>query len=81
MMSGTTICLLSDFSITYLQLVLDHFADEFKAHVAGQACGAARCRGGAFGVSQELVTITVNGRQAQVPKGMLLVEAAKIRRG
>lgn len=28
-------------------------------------------------MSQELVTITVNGRQAQVPKGMLLVEAAK----
>jgi len=28
-------------------------------------------------VSQELVTITINGRQAQVPKGMLLVDAAK----
>lgn len=28
-------------------------------------------------MSQELVTITVNGRQAQVPKGMLLVDAAK----
>ena len=29
-------------------------------------------------MSQELVTITVNDRQAQVPKGMLLVEAAKM---
>ena len=28
-------------------------------------------------MSQELVTITINGRQAQVPKGMLLVDAAK----
>src|SRR5690606_12144481 len=35
------------------------------------------CRGGAFGVSQELVTITVDGKEVQVPKGMLLVEAAK----
>src|SRR5690606_38042865 len=31
-MSGTTICLLSDFSITFLQSVLTHFEDEFKAH-------------------------------------------------
>ena len=38
-MSGTTICLLSDFSITFLQSVLNHFADEFKAHAAGKACG------------------------------------------
>lgn len=38
-MSGTTICLLSDFSITYLQSVLKHFAHEFDAHVAGKACG------------------------------------------
>ncbi len=38
-MSGTTICLLSDFSITYLQSVLTHFAHEFEAHVAGKACG------------------------------------------
>lgn len=38
-MSGTTICLLSDFSITYLQSVLEHFADEFDAHVKGNACG------------------------------------------
>src|SRR5690606_12607034 len=32
-MSGTTICLLSDFSITFLQSVLKHFADEFEAHI------------------------------------------------
>jgi len=38
-MSGTTICLLSDFSITYLQSVLKHFEDEFKAHVHGRSCG------------------------------------------
>jgi len=38
-MSGTTICLLSDFSITFLQSVLTHFADEFEAHVRGKACG------------------------------------------
>lgn len=38
-MSGTTICLLSDFSITFLQSVLTHFEDEFKAHAAGKACG------------------------------------------
>ena len=38
-MSGTTICLLSDFSITFLQSVLTHFEDEFKAHAAGKVCG------------------------------------------
>ncbi len=38
-MSGTTICLLSDFSITFLQSVLTHFEDEFAAHAAGEACG------------------------------------------
>jgi len=38
-MSGTTICLLSDFSITFLQSVLNHFAHEFEAHVAGKSCG------------------------------------------
>ena len=41
-MSGTTICLLSDFSITFLQSVLNHFAHEFEAHVSGKACLAAR---------------------------------------
>lgn len=38
MMTGTTICLLSDFSITYLQSVLKHFPEEFEAHIAGDAC-------------------------------------------
>jgi len=43
-MSGTTICLLSDFSITFLQSVLKHFADEFEAHIHGRACLAERPR-------------------------------------
>ncbi|MFS8542700.1 MAG: SLBB domain-containing protein [Limnochordales bacterium] len=43
-MSGTTICLLSDFSITYLQSVLKHFAHEFEAHIQGRACLAERPR-------------------------------------
>jgi len=38
-MSGTTICLLADFSITFLQSVLKHFGHEFEAHVCGKACG------------------------------------------
>lgn len=38
LMSGTTICLLSDFSITFLQSVLTHFEDEFKAHINGDVC-------------------------------------------
>src|SRR4051794_15833374 len=29
-------------------------------------------------MSTELVTLTINGRQVQAPKGMLLVEAAKL---
>lgn len=43
-MSGTTICLLSDFSITYLQSVLKHFAHEFEAHIEGRACLAGHAR-------------------------------------
>lgn len=38
MMTGTTICLLADFSITYLQSVLEHFSEEFEAHIQGRAC-------------------------------------------
>lgn len=38
MMTGTTICLLADFSITYLQSVLEHFPEEFEAHIQGRAC-------------------------------------------
>lgn len=34
-MTGTTICLLSDFSVTYLASVLKHFPEEFEAHVRG----------------------------------------------
>ncbi|MFS8628047.1 MAG: NADH-quinone oxidoreductase subunit NuoF [Limnochordales bacterium] len=38
LMSGTTICLLSDFSKTFLQSVLKHFPEEFEAHIHGRAC-------------------------------------------
>ena len=38
LMSGTTICLLSDFSKTFLMSVLKHFPEEFEAHIKGRAC-------------------------------------------
>lgn len=38
LMSGTTICLLSDFSKTFLMSILKHFPEEFEAHVQGRAC-------------------------------------------
>ena len=79
-MSGTTICLLSDFSITYLQSVLKHFEDEFKAHVHGRSCGL-HAPGGAFGVSQELVTITVDGTASPGAQGDAAGRGGEVRRG
>lgn len=37
-MQGTTICLLSDASTFFVQSVLEHFPEEFEAHVAGGGC-------------------------------------------
>src|SRR5690606_1193313 len=37
-MQGTTICLLSDASTFFVQSALEHFRDEFEAHVKERAC-------------------------------------------
>lgn len=38
-MAGTTICVLSDASLGYIQSAIKYFPEEFEAHIRGKCCG------------------------------------------
>lgn len=41
-MAGTTICVLSDASLGFIQSAIKHFPEEFERHFAGEVCGPGR---------------------------------------
>ena len=76
-------CALADGAVSPIQSSLQYFRDEYEKHIAEGRCpfrGAradAEVLDGGDGVSAELVTLSVDGKEVTVPKGTLIIRAAE----
>ena len=76
--SGKVLCALGDFATSPVVATIRNFRDEYVEHIrSGRSFNGLEPCMTASPPPSDLVTLTIDGREVKVPKGTLVVEAAK----